>query len=358
QGEVVPIRADYIPLHSDQGKIIGCIATIQDQTLSHQFKQVVSNKYTFHSMIGKDPIMQKIFDTVRVVAKSDASILIEGPTGTGKDLLAKVIHSSSDRADQPFVKVNCAALPENLLESELFGYKKGAFTGAEKDKPGRFQEADKGTIFLDEIGDLPLSLQAKFLRVLEDQEFYPLGGRKTIKVDVRIISATNRGLNTLVEEKQFRQDLYYRLNVMHINLPSLKERRDDIPLIISHFVRKLCSTRSIASYDISKDTMKLLLNYHYPGNIRELQNILEHALIVCQGRIIEPEHLPFSLQNEFSAIEVKTIIRDQGHDTSERDLILSVLRKHNWHKAKSAKALQMDRTTLWRKMKTLGIHPT
>ncbi|MBW1893462.1 MAG: sigma 54-interacting transcriptional regulator [Deltaproteobacteria bacterium] len=365
QGEVIPIRADYNPLHSDQGKIIGSIATIQDLTLSHQFEQVISNRYTFHSMIGKDPVMQKIFKTVKVVAKSDATILIEGATGTGKDLLAKVIHSSSNRADKPLVKVNCAALPENLLESELFGYMKGAFTGADKDKPGRFQEADKGTIFLDEIGDLPLSLQAKFLRVLEDKEFYPLGGRRTIKVDVRIISATNRGLEELVENRQFRQDLFYRLNVMHIDLPPLKKRRDDIPLIIRHIVRKLCSARAISSHEISKNAMKMLLNYDYPGNIRELQNILEHALILCQENIIEPEHLPFSLQNRFSAItdekiKEKTVQRFQlkSADSRERKTILQVLRNNDWHKTRTAKALGIDRTTLWRKMKSLGISPT
>jgi len=362
QGEVIPIRADYIPLHSDHGKIIGCIATIKDLTLSLQFNQVVSNRYTFHSMIGKDPVMQKIFKTVDIVAKSDATILIEGATGTGKDLLAKVIHSSSTRAEKPLVKVNCAALPENLLESELFGYVKGAFTGANNDKPGRFQEADKGTIFLDEIGDLPLALQAKFLRVLEDKEFYPLGSRKTIKVDVRIISATNRGLENLVGKRQFREDLFYRLNVMHIDLPVLKKRRDDIPLIIRHIIRKLCSARAISSHEISKNAMNMLLNYDYPGNVRELQNILEHALIVCQGNIIEPEHFPFTLQNQFSAItsekiknkKIKKIHLKPG-DLSERERLLQELRIHDWHMIKTARAIGINRTTLWRKMKTLDI---
>ena len=362
EGEVVPIKASYIPLHSDQGKIIGCIATIQDLTLSHQFKQVVNNRYTFHSMIGKDPLMQKIFKTVGVVAKTNATILIEGATGTGKDILAKIIHSASNRADKPFVKVNCAALPENLLESELFGYIKGAFTGASKDKPGRFQEADKGTIFLDEIGDLPLPLQAKFLHVLEDKEFYPLGSRKTQKVDVRIISATNLGLEKLVEKRQFRQDLYYRLNVMHLELPPLNKRRDDIPLIIRHIIRKLCSARAIPSHEISKNVMKILLNYDYPGNVRELQNILEHALIVCQENIIEPEHLPLSLQNRFLPGSDGQILKKknlqiplQHADERERETILKTLRNHSWHRAKTAKALGIDRTTLWRKIKILDI---
>jgi PAS domain S-box-containing protein len=362
-GEIVPIQADYIPLHSDHGKIIGCIATIQDLTLSQQFKQVLSNRYTFHSMIGKEPIMQKIFETVQVVSKSDVTILIEGATGTGKDLLAKVIHSSSSRANKPFVKVNCAALPENLLESELFGYLKGAFTGADKNKPGRFQEADKGTIFLDEIGDLPLSLQAKFLRVLEDKEFYPLGSRKTVKVDVRIISATNRDLRKLVKKRVFRQDLYYRLNVMPIELPPLCKRRDDIPLIIRHIIRKLCSTRPVSSsHQISKEAMKMLLDYDYPGNIRELQNFLEHAIIVCQGNMIEPEHLPISLRNHYLGI-TDGIIKEEkfqlvNNDVRERDTILHVLRSNHWNKTKSAKDLGIDRTTLWRKIKSFDIRPT
>lgn len=363
QGEMVPVKANYIPLHSDQGKIIGCIATIQDLTLSHQYKQVVKNRYSFHSMIGKDPLMQKIFKTLDMVAKTDVTILIEGATGTGKDLLAKIIHSASSRKDRPLIKVNCAALPENLLESELFGYVKGAFTGASTDKPGRFQQADKGTIFLDEIGDLPLSLQAKFLRVLEDKEFYPLGSRKTSKVDVRIISATNKGLERLVDAQEFRQDLYYRLNVMRFELPPLAKRKDDLPLIIRHIIRKLCSARAIASHEISKNAMNMLLNYDYPGNVRELQNILEHALIVCQESTIEPEHLPLSLQNHFlKAFDEKTQhpspmthIRQEGL-SPERETILNALHQNNWHKTKTAQALGMDRTTLWRKMKSLDIH--
>ncbi len=362
QGEQVPIKANYIPLHSDQGKIIGCIATIQDLTLSHQYKQAINNKYSFHNMIGKDPLMKKIFQTVDIVAKTDVTILIEGATGTGKDLLAKIIHSASSRRDRPLIKVNCAALPENLLESELFGYVKGAFTGASKDKPGRFQQADKGTIFLDEIGDLPLALQAKFLRVLEDKEFYPLGSRTTCKVDVRIISATNQGLERLVNAQKFRQDLYYRLNVMQFELPPLAKRKDDLPLIIRHIIRKLCSTRAIASHEISKNAMGMLLNYDYPGNVRELQNILEHALIVCQEDIIEPEHLPLSFQNHFlNAFDKKSMAPSQLPDPTrdsyppERDAILNALGQNNWHKTQTASQLGMDRTTLWRKMKHFNI---
>ncbi|MDH3800005.1 MAG: sigma 54-interacting transcriptional regulator, partial [Desulfobacterales bacterium] len=300
-GQAIPMRANYMALKNEDGRIVGGLATIADLSLKYQFNSEIRGRYTFYDMVGKDPAIQKIFEIVPVVASSDATILIEGPTGTGKDVLAKVIHNASQRSKKSLVKVNCAALPDNLLESEMFGYVKGAFTGAEKDKPGRFQEADGGTIFLDEIGDLPLSLQAKLLRVLEDKEFYPLGSRKTTKVDVRIISATNQNLEQLVAEKRFREDLFYRLNVMRLDLPPLKDRRGDIPLLISHILKRLCATRDTMVEKFSNDAMEVLLNYDYPGNVRELENIIEHALIVCQDKIIERIHLPLSLQDGISS---------------------------------------------------------
>ncbi len=362
EGETVPIRANYFPLHSDQGKIVGGLATIQDLTLAHQFKQVTSRQYTFHSMIGKSPAMQKIFKIVAVVAKSNATILVEGETGAGKDVLANVIHSAGRRSEKPLVKVNCAALPDNLLESEMFGYVKGAFTGADRNKPGRFQEADKGTLFLDEIGDLPLSLQAKLLRVLEDQEFYPLGGNRTVKVDVRIIAATNRPLEKLVKNRQFREDLFYRLNVIRFELPPLRKRSDDIPLLIRHLIRKLCSTNFSGTCNISKQALKILLNYKYPGNVRELQNILEHAIIVCQDNMIEPEHLPDTiidrseLPNNDRNVYHQTASHDLTGPVSERDRIFRALELNDWNRKKTAENLGIDRTTLWRKMKKMEIH--
>ena len=231
-GDEIPIKTRHMALRNERDNVVGGLATFQDLTLVRQLNQAIHKKYTFGDMVGKSPPMQRLFDMIPVVAASNATVLIEGPTGTGKDLLAGIIHSASPRCGRPWVKINCAAVPENLLESEFFGYAKGAFTGAEQDKPGRFQEADGGTIFLDEIGDLPLSLQAKLLRVIEDKEFYPLGGRKTRKVDVRIISATNRNLEQLVRQRQFREDLYYRLNVVRMELPPLADRREDLPLLI------------------------------------------------------------------------------------------------------------------------------
>ncbi|MEE4314390.1 MAG: sigma 54-interacting transcriptional regulator, partial [Desulfofustis sp.] len=359
-GETIPIRATYMALRNEKGTIIGGLATFQDLTLVRQLNQAISERYTFQDMIGKDPGMQKIFETVNVVAATDATVLIEGATGTGKDLLAKVIHSVSRRSDKQLVKVNCAAIPDNLLESEMFGYIKGAFTGADRDKPGRFNEADGGTIFLDEIGDLPLSLQAKLLRVLEDKEFYPLGSRHTQKVDVRIISATNRDLGSLVERRQFREDLYYRLNVFRIQLPDLKARRIDLPLLIHHILRKLCAARDNRRMEISEAAMKILLNYDYPGNVRELENILEHALIICHDDVIQPRHLPEFLQHPgpplrkeapHAAVEAQTDAVDQ------RDRLRRVLEKHDWHRQHAARELGVDRTTLWRWMKKYDLSP-
>jgi PAS domain S-box-containing protein len=360
KGQIIPISANYMALKNEKGLIVGGLATISDLSLMYQLNSAIKDRYTFYDMVGRDTAMQKIFEIVPVIAASDATVLIEGPTGTGKDLLAKVIHSASAREKKPLVKVNCAALPDNLLESEMFGYAKGAFTGADKDKPGRFQEADGGTIFLDEIGDLPLSLQAKLLHVLEDREFYPLGSKKTTKVDVRIISATNQDLEQLVRKKQFREDLFYRLNVICLELPSLKDRKGDIALLISHILKRLCATRDIQVDEISEDAMEVLLNYDYPGNIRELENILDHALIICQNTMIRRNHLPISLQRRTqNNFHVGQKMSDLGLEveTSEKNMILEVLKKHNWNKGKTAQALNINRTTLWRKMKKHKILP-
>lgn len=353
-GGMIPVRANYMALRNEKSVVVGGLVTFHDLTLVHQLKQAMRDRYSLNDMIGRGPAMQKIFETANVVSATDATVLIEGSTGTGKDLLAKVIHSASPRSKKPLVKVNCAAIPDNLLESEMFGYVKGAFTGAEKNKPGRFQMADGGTIFLDEIGDLPLALQAKLLRVLEDKEFYPLGSHRTVKVNVRIISASNRSLETLVGRGLFREDLFYRLNVFRIQLPALKDRRVDLPILIDHISRRLCAAKDVRPPEISEGVMEILLNYHYPGNVRELENILEHALIVCQEDSIQPNHLPEYLQQRY--VRRQSLADENGRyaagaDSEEKDKILATLRQHNWHRIKAARSLGMDRTTLWRKMK-------
>ena len=353
-GVSVPIRANYAALRNDKGIVIGGLATFHDLTLVHQLNQAIQNRYTCSDMIGKSPAIQKVFDMIPVVAQSDATVLIEGATGTGKDLLAKVIHSASRRKGKPMVKINCAAIPETLIESEIFGYVKGAFTGAERDKPGRFEEADGGTIFLDEIGDLPLAMQAKLLRVLEDKEFYPLGSRRTRKVDVRIISATNRGLEGLIRDRQFREDLFYRLNVVRIELPPLKDRRDDLPLMIRHFARKLSAARGLPLAVISQPAMQVLLNYTYPGNIRELENILEHALIICQKGPIETDHLPKYVQQKPGESH-RPSLTPASDLPEEANRILACLQRNNGRRSATAKELGMDRSTLWRKIKRYGL---
>ena len=359
ENQAIPVRANYMALKNEDAHIVGGLATFSDLSLVYQFNSAIRDRYTMYDMVGKDPAIQKIFEIVPVVATSDATVLIGGPTGTGKDVLAKVLHHASRRSENPMVKVNCAALPANLLESEMFGYVKGAFTGADKDKPGRFQEADTGTIFLDEIGDMPLELQAKLLRVLEDKEFYPLGSRKTTRVDVRIISATNQNLEHLVSEKRFREDLFYRLNVMRLELPPLKERRGDIPLLIHHILKRLRNTRETRAENFAKDAMDVLLNHSYPGNVRELENIIEHALIVCQGAMIERKHLPLTLQSgkvdpSPSAAELSFV---EKREVGEREMIYNALQQNGWNRSKTAQALKLDRTTLWRKMKKFAIVP-
>ncbi len=361
-GNRLPVQAKFMAMKNEDGRVVGGLTTIADLSLKYQLDRVIEDRYTFYDMVGRDPAMRKIFEILPVVAASEATVLIEGPTGTGKDLVAKIIHNASRREGRPLVKVNCAALPDNLLESEMFGYVKGAFTGAERDKPGRFQLADGGTLFLDEIGDLPLSLQGKLLRVLEDREFYPLGSRRTTKVDVRILSATNQGLERLVAEKRFREDLFYRINVMRLELPPLRERRGDLPLLIGHILKKLSDRKGIRIEKISEKAMELLLNHDYPGNVRELENILEHALIICRGRIVRRKHLPVSVFRETAgsgtcADGERLNEGDLGTEVAsvERERILAALKANRWQKSRTAADLNIDRTTLWRKIKKYGI---
>ncbi len=364
-GESIPIRSSAIALRNEKGSIVGGLVTFHDLSVVEELSKAVSGRYSFHDMIGRDPAMQRVFHLAEAVASSDSTVLIEGPTGTGKDLLAKIIHSESRRVDQPFVKVNCAALPDTLLESEMFGYAKGAFTGAERNKPGRFQEADGGTIFLDEIGDMPLSLQAKLLRVLEDRDFYPLGSRHPVKVDVRIISATNRGLENLVSQRLFREDLFYRLNVFRIEIPPLVRRRSDIPLLIRSCLRRLCAEHGKPLVSISSSAMDILLNYSYPGNVREMENILEHGVIIHRNDLIVPEDLPDYVQS-FRRQPRRPRTPELPEDTElfsvraadpegEKKRIQGVLENQGWNREKAAAKLGMNRSTLWRKMKRLDI---
>ena len=295
-GEKLPVSISGAPLHDQKGKIIGGVETFRDLSAIHIMRQEMKKQYSFEDIVGKSRALDKVFAILPQVAKSPSTVLLQGESGTGKELFARAIHNLSLRKKGPLVSVNCGALPENLLESELFGYKAGAFTDARKDKPGRFELARGGTIFLDEVGDMPLALQVKLLRVLQEKVFEPLGGVEPISADVRIVAATNRDLEQMVSEGSFREDLFYRLNVVKLRLPPLRERPEDIPLLINHFIKRLNIIQSKEIEGISEDVRTVLMRHDYPGNIRELENILEFAFILCPHGFVQVEHLPENLQ--------------------------------------------------------------
>jgi PAS domain S-box-containing protein len=356
QGTAVPVRISFSLFQNDEGKTLGAVGIFEDRSLIHHLEKKIYQQFTCGDIISRDSRMEKIMALIPLVSDRDVTVLIQGPTGSGKDLLAKVIHEKSSRSKGPFIKVNCAAIPENLLESEMFGYARGAFTGALQDKFGLFQLADKGTIFLDEIGDLPLGLQAKLLRVLEDKEFYPLGAKKTVKVDVRIIAATNQDLGRMIRERTFREDLFYRLNVIRLELPPLNERPKDIPLLIDHFLKKnnLEKGKQVRCFD--EKALNILLHHDYPGNIRELENIIEHACLLCQGDLIQVDHLPLFLQS-LPYSRKKDFLGDKKQTLDEEALIREALMATHWNRQETARALKMNRSTLWRKMKHFDLKP-
>ena len=346
---VVPVRVCASPLYDEDGQVCGGVETLQGLHLGSHLDKQDQGRRRWEDFIGDSPQIRRIFDTLKVAAPSKVTVLIEGKTGTGKDLLAQIVHYNSPRSHKPLVKVNCAALPENLLESELFGYNRGAFTGAERDKPGRFQLADGGSIFLDEISELPLPLQAKLLRVLEEQKFFPLGARRVTKVDVRIMAASNKPLDRQVERGLFREDLYYRLNVIKVTVPALGRRRGDIPLLIRHYIQRKNVENGTYLCRFSPEALNVLLNYDYPGNVRELENILEHACLLCRGDVIKPHHLPRDLEKEVaSSLEHEGVYK-------EKEELIKVLDRHNWNQTRAAAELGINRTTLWRRIKRLGI---
>jgi len=306
-------------------------------------------------IITKSPKLLSILEMVKTIADTNVSVLIEGETGTGKSILAKYIHTLSSRRDKPFIKINCAAIPENLLESELFGYTKGAFTGATKDKPGKVELADGGTLFLDEIGDMSLYLQSKILHLIQEKEFERLGDIKSRKVNIRIIAATNRDLQEMIKEGKFREDLYYRLKVISIKIPPLRERKEDIPYLINYFLEKYSKEYNRRIKGISPEAMKVLLEYDYYGNIRELENIIERAIIICSSGYIQLSDLPEEIQYNKLKQTTKTIQTQTNFRLLNRETILEALKETNGNKTLAAKLLGVHRTTLWRKIKELNI---
>ncbi len=364
-GKRQTISVSTAPLVDQNGKFLGGVETFRDLSTIKELRKEISRQYTFQDIIAKTPRMRQIFQTLPNIAQSDATVLVQGRSGTGKELFANAIHNLSPRAEGPLVIVNCGALPETLLESEFFGYVKGAFTDAKQDRIGRFQAAKGGTIFLDEIGDAPLSIQIKLLRVLENREFQPLGSDKTFNTDVRVIAATNQDLDRLVAEGRFREDLYYRLNVILIQIPDLCERKEDIPLLVEHFIEKFGQRTGRNIKGVTEEAMAILMNYEYPGNVRELENVLEHAYIISGGPYIDVEDLPHHLVNgpvsgrridSPSHPDPERVARPiNGRHEDERQQIINCLHRNFWSIPRAARELGIHRTTMWRKVKRFNI---
>lgn len=327
---------------------------VQHRQLLRETSLGAERNFRFENLIGRDQAMFELFAKIRQVAQTDSTVLIHGESGTGKELIAEAIHARSDRRDQPFVRVNCAALTETLINSALFGYEKGAFTGAAARKIGFFEAASRGTIFLDEIGDVPAQTQVALLRVLELGNFQRVGGTATVQVDTRIICATNRDLSLAIKEKTFREDLFYRINVISLTAPPLRSRALDIPLLANFFLDRYRRETGKNISAISTAAMALLTAYHWPGNVRELANTLEHAVVFCPQRSIMPEHLPESVRDS-SHREFSLTLHDSSLEATETALIRSVLEQNNWHLTKAAAALGIARGTLYSKMEKLGI---
>ena len=316
-----------------------------------RLKKEVETRYHFHQLIGRSNSMQKIYALVERISDSSSNVFITGESGTGKELVARAIHYNGVRKDGPFIAVNCAAIPETLLESELFGYRKGAFTDAKTDKKGLVFEANTGTLFLDEITEMPNTLQAKLLRVIEEREVRPLGDTRSYPIDVRIVSTTNRDIQSVIEEGRFREDLYYRLKVIDIELPPLRERRDDIPLLIQHFIEKISVNLKKRISGVSEEALKLLLNYSWPGNVRELENVIERAINLTLKEMILPEDLPKSLDQKADEKLFEKAVREKlTLSQLEKEYIKRVLMEVEGNKSKAAERLGLDRKTLYRKL--------
>ncbi len=350
-------RTNVIRLHDASGNLVGGAHILNDSGRIIHLSADREGVQSFNGMIGRNPAMAEVFNLIRMVAETDSTVLVTGESGTGKELVANAIHLNSVRKGRPFVKVNFGALNEGVIESELFGHVKGAFTGATSDKVGRFELADQGTLFLDEIGDAPLTTQVKLLRVLQEGEFERVGSTRTVKVDARVVAATNRDLAEAIAKGAFRQDLYYRLNVFSIPLPSLRERREDIPLLAEHFLKKMASKLASKRIEgIEAEAMTRLMNYHFPGNIREMENIIEHAAIRCQDGVIRSLDLPLATEGASPVAPVKLHQIRAPLESFERDLILRTLEETRWRITESAKRLGLSRVTLWRRMREYGLH--
>lgn len=358
-GKRVPISVSTALLFDSEGKTLGGAETFRDLSEIEELRKELESRGPNPLLRSKSPAMEEIFNMLPAVSDSTSSILIRGETGTGKEVLARSIHALSPRKSEPFIAINCAAIPENLLESELFGYKKGAFTGADKDKPGRFALAEGGTLFLDEIGDIPLSLQVKLLRVLQEREYEPLGATKTVKADIRLISASNRDLQEMIAQGTFRRDLYYRLNIVTLTLPPLKDRPQDIPDLASGFLTMYAGRMGKKIEGFAPEVFSRFYAYHWPGNIRELENVIERMVVLAQGSVLDRDLLPPELRS--SQVTARTLVEEgatrviQVREEAERECIITALEANGWNRTQAARELGIDKATLWRKMKRYTI---
>lgn len=346
-GTTLPISISASTLKDGEGNVVGGVETFRDLTEIHAVRKQARDIYRFENIVGRSPGLEKIFAILPRISDSEATVLVLGQSGTGKELFARAIHSLSPRKDGPFVAVNCGALPETLLESELFGYKKGAFTDARTDKPGRVELADGGTVFLDEIGDMPGALQVKLLRFLQDKTYEPLGGVKPVRADVRVVAATNRNLEQAVADGTFRQDLFYRLNVVTLNLPPLSARQEDLPLLIDHFLKEFNTMQGKSIQGVSEDVLHVLMHHDFPGNVRELENILEYAFILCRDGFIQLEHLPDYLQPEQDRTAGPDPLRGTMDDIKRRAARHAV-KRNNGKKMAACRDLGITKDTLRR----------
>ncbi|MBP7342287.1 MAG: sigma 54-interacting transcriptional regulator [Syntrophaceae bacterium] len=354
EGQRIPVVVCTSVLKYEEGRILGGVETFRDMSLVEELRKEIEARRQTGDMVSASLAMRKIFGVLPQIAESGSSVLILGETGTGKELLARAIHDLSPRRTHPFVAVNCAALPDTLLESELFGYKKGAFTDAKRDKAGLFAVAKGGSLFLDEIGEISPAFQVRLLRVLQDQVFHPLGATRDEKTDVRIIAATNKNLHDLVVAGSFREDLYYRINVVSLFLPPLRERREDIPLLADHFIRKNNLLRQKNLTGLTPEALALLLAYDFPGNIRELENAVEHAFVLCREGSITPHCLPEAMLESFGAPKTP-MVPAQAAKAMEARAILEALERNRGNRLAAARELGMHKSTFFRKIKSLGI---
>jgi PAS domain S-box-containing protein len=341
------------PLTNPDGEIDGLIVVLEDISEIRRLTEELEGRSSYFRLVGRNPRLLQIYDMVDNLADNDVTVLVTGESGTGKELVAHAIHYRSHRSSGPFVRVNCAALSETLLESELFGHVKGAFTGAVKDRIGRFEEANGGTIFLDEIGDISPAVQQRLLRVLQEREFERVGESRTRQIDVRVIAATNRDLKQLVDEGRFREDLYYRLNVVTLDLPPLRERREDIPLLVDHFLAKFNASMHRSVEGVAGELLERLIDYDWPGNVRELENAIQRALVVARGKTIRCAHLPPEIIGAVAPPAARPVVAESRE--IDRATLLEALERSGWNKSAAARELGVDRTTIWRRMKRLGI---